>query len=134
MSTELSVLIRVQIINEKIHALKQDFERYIADKSFPLEERWNVFLEASTDLSNNECYIQHLDSVDTVQFHDNGARGQVTAEGVIEMFMGNYELDRESEGDYSPRTEAEWAVIKEKAIPVKEELLARNLKSWLIDW
>ena len=131
---ELPVPIRVQIINEKIHALKQEFESFIADKSRPLSERWDVFVSATTDLSNNKCYIQHLDSIDTVQFHDNGARGQVTAESLIEMFIEDYEFEREADGDWSPRTEDEEKIVNKAADLVKEELLAKNLKSWLIDW
>jgi hypothetical protein len=134
MNSALPVKLRVEIINEKIDSLKEDFANFIKDKSFPLEERWSVFLKANNALSNFEPFIQHLDTVETLGFHDNGARGDVTAECVIDRFINYYELEREQDGDYSARTDAEWKMIEEKANTIKEELLEKNLKGWLIDW
>ena len=128
-----AIVDKVNLLNNEIELLKPAFEAYIKDKNYPLEERWNTFISANDALSNNEKYVQELETFDISDVHEYG-RGEVTAERLVEMFIEGSQFEWEEKGEWRERTEEEWAIAEKNAEPLKEELLEKNLKSWLIDW
>lgn len=129
-----AIVDKVNLLNNEIELLKPAFAAFIKDKNYPLEERWNTFISANDALSNKETSIQELDTIDTSDYHENGARGEITAKYLVEMFIENAQFEWEEKGEWRERTEEEWAIAEKNAEPLKEELLEKNLKSWLIDW
>lgn len=92
---------------------KEAFEAYITDKSIPLDLRWSLWLDAPSELKNNQSDIHHWKSVDEdLQFGGWFSRYQtLSTVDMLEMVEG--EDDREA---------------------FKEEILENNLESYCFDW
>lgn len=61
-------------------------------------------------------------------------KNEITAKNLVEMFIEGSQFEWEEKGEWRERTDEEWAIVEKNAEPLKEELLEKNLKSWLIDW
>jgi hypothetical protein len=111
---------RVEDLNKQIEAIKSEFAAYIADKSIPLDERWEVFMNAPDNLQGSSPWIQRFKGLpkDFV-----GYDGPVYAERYQTVDV-EYILDVISEIDPS----------KIDVVAFKEDVLSKNLYSFKYDW
>jgi hypothetical protein len=119
-----------EIRDYKNCAIKNRFIEYIQDKTIPMENRWEVFLEAPSDWKNHESYIQHFDVEKKlisreISWYDDfyiEKNETVHMENVIERLEEDLE-DFEKHG---------WT--KDLISELKEEILQTNLGSFNYDW
>jgi hypothetical protein len=113
---------RVEDLNKQIEAIKREFEVYIADKSIPLDERWEVFMNAPADLRQHYCFLKYFKGVpDDFVSYDGyvpAARHETVSvdrilESLEEMVDDVAEID---------------------IVAFKEDVLSKNLYSFEYDW
>ena len=117
--TNIPVHFRVARLNESITNLKPDFEEYLKDKSFPLEERWDTFSMAPLCLSNFSNQIptfvdSHLHSVFVNALHEHFLEHRgitISVFDLVGMWDDNEFVD-----------------------PLKEAILETNIKQFTYDW
>lgn len=133
-----------------ITQVKMDFVEYIKDKKIPLEDRWNLFMEAPNILSESGAWIQHfhnIDDFDEDTYYEGKSRHE-TCHVVDVVEHAFYQLDdalaeeirlldlsdpddlkeiEEKKQEYEART-------KKTQTELKEHFLANNLKSFEFDW
>jgi hypothetical protein len=101
---------------EKFLKLKKDLtselKKWVKDKSIPLEERWDVFVDS--ELWENDCYIIHSDVLDLDRCYSNMDRHEtINVEWILEYFSDE---------------------PKEKLDKFKEEILENFIYSFTYDW
>jgi uncharacterized protein YhaN len=130
MSTELPVRIRVEIINEKIAELKEEFAKFIVDKDYSLEERWSVFAKANDALSNHNSWTEHFKHPAAEISGDSYGRGECidvvdwVDENLVEVLAGSF--DEPSDKDFENASK--------DLDSLREEILEKNIKSFCFDW
>jgi hypothetical protein len=137
--TNIPVKFRVDRINEAVEALKEDFYAYITDKSYPLEERWEVFCKANDALSNDNPYLPNIQCLEDIGYdwYDDcfpDGRGSSRVKDFVESLEDNLDYIEESKKDkeYYNRY---WKKYEDLDInQVKEEFLALNIKQIVFDW
>lgn len=144
--SKLPVQFRVARINELIASLKEDFEAYIADTSIPLNERWEVFVEANDALSNHANYLNEYEftSINMDKVHEDwsdvgevyGRGKQISTVEWVSELIENTQLPSETGGNgwRESRTDQDWLEAEKIVAPVKEEILKHNLKHFCFDW
>lgn len=124
---------RVERLNDIIAHTRPDFESYLRDKSYPLAERWDVFLLAPDSLSNRSPWAPDIPPLEAVKYDwlsmyiDGRAR-------FPDIYLPDFILDLEDNtlGDEgSPYYLENWA---ETIDNVKEWILDQNLKWMAINW
>ncbi len=121
----LAELVKKQQAEVKAAAdlLRVDFEAYITDRSVPLETRWTFWTNAPKELKKAEPWIQHFYSNGRkLNWFDDGVLGYcysklqtVYMQEVVEMAIE----DEDEEVDLDD---------------FKEQVLAKNLYSFVLDW
>ena len=118
--TNIPVKFRVQRINEAIEYLKDDFVSYIKDKEYPLEERWDTFCKAPSELSVREPYINTYSDFKSVNAESDLRDWlEISGRGCVVYAIDIVEEKLENE---------------EEVDSLKEEFLKHNLKSFELDW
>ena len=147
----------IKALEVRLQAVKGDFEAFIADKSIPLSERWQVWEDAPESLKNTGGWIgdgrldafkllmddprdaigydgtlMHAERYETVTL-----AGDYTMECLVEYLLDRFEITIEDD-------EFEWGdldaigglhpEIGEFLTAYREELLAKNLYSFIYDW
>ncbi len=113
--------------NQQIATFKDIFTKYIAEKSIPLNERWNAFVTANDALKNPVTYGPNFDAL---------PEDFIIYDGVIHMdryqTMDTCDLvERIEEGQDCDEHEA---YHKVDINALKEEILADNVGSFTNDW
>jgi heme oxygenase len=117
--------------------LKKYFEEYITDIQFPLELRWQMFLDAPRELSNEKLYLykglNFLDREDNFsgrwyQIYDTERGYKID---LVEFVETLEECDEEELEDTYPGFQS----FKEPDIidKIKEQLMKDNIKSFIFD-
>ena len=117
--TNIPVHFRVARLNESIETLKPDFEEYLKDKSFSLEERWDTFSMSPLCLSNFSNQIPtfvdsylHSAFVNALHEHFLENRGvTISVFDLVDMWEGNEFVE-----------------------PLKEAILEANIKQFTYNW
>jgi hypothetical protein len=121
---------RIKTFTAEKENLKNDFAKYIADKSIPLDERWEFFIEAPDELKNFEQWIYEFKCL-SIDWYDDfhfDRRQEVSAEYIIDSLEWKRE-EAEDEGDEDEAKK--WRDI----IPlIKEEILDQNMEGFCFDW
>lgn len=122
--------------------VKKKFEAIIVDKEIPLNQRWQFFIDAPSALKNQEAWIQHFKVLDrlekNISWYDefNTDKYQtVYMADIIHSTEDNiaYYVEHPKVKPYGklakhflddPSIIDEW----------KEEILSRNLDSFVYDW
>lgn len=100
---------RLELFNKAKENIKSDLKKFVADKSYPLNERWNLFIES--DLGNNDIFIPSFKSFDIDHYGDFNKYELVSVEKILE----NLETEEEENN-------------------FKEEILQMFIKSFIFDW
>lgn len=129
-----------QMLHHKnqIASMKQDFEKYISDKSVPFEERWLTFINAPSELKNHENYGPNFSTMpnDFVMYDGpiHADRGHTI--NIKDMFQEIEDVLSEiKEGTYEPIYN--WHIKSYNKLDVnalKEEILEKNIGSFDYDW
>ena len=117
----LNILQNVRVIKDVLAETKVYFEEYIKDTSIPLEERWEVWVEAPMALKGTDTCTS-------------------TFKGLPEGYIGcdlAFSVER-----YQTRSTLELVECVEckdnnlaiDIVALKEDILARNLGSFTYDW
>lgn len=122
---------QIQEFNNHIAKFKDIFAKYIAEKSIPLDERWNAFVLAEHELKNHNTYVTTFKSLPEDFIMDDGPiqmerHETMDAVSLVERVEGVME---DNQDEYS-----EEALNAVTIISLKEELLALNLGSFTYDW
>lgn len=123
-------------IKDELIAYKQDsnplkdrFLAFIKDKSVPLNERWETYLEAPREFLEHHFWVVHFDSEKLLEsgeiswYDDFGADRGVTVSGadIIDRMEDSIEFEDDV---YTPEIVAAF----------KEEILQKGLGSFDYDW
>lgn len=134
MHTEIKAYLGKQ--NTDFPTLKKQFEAYIEDRSVPLDERWNAFVEASNKLKNTQSWVVHFDSLpeDFIMYEGpiHADRNQTIE--TSEMVDSVVDYQNLVEGEYYFGNSNHREAMKVDVVQLKEEILASNLGSFQYDW
>jgi hypothetical protein len=124
------------------------FQDYIKDKNHPLDERWNIFVNAPEFLKRHKHFIEHFKSFEVFKHqHRNQLEDDLTINSDLqrgaviriidwdEIFLDNYLGENEDDPD-----QMQWMADNNQAFTRavydnwREEVLAQNLGSIKFDW
>ena len=73
---------RLELFNKAKENIKSDLKKFVADKSYPLNERWNLFIES--DLGDDDTSIPSFKSFDIYQdyYRDLNRYELISVEGI----------------------------------------------------
>ena len=121
-------------VMQKYKNVKTAFRSYITDKSIPVIERWNFFLNAPSELKNNKDYIWHPNSkylkkeldrfTDIPEVYGRGKAIYVTDFFTDVVFEGKIWI----ENVYDEK------ITEDDIKNALEEILAQNLEYFHFDW
>lgn len=113
---------RYALHQEQTGQFASEFASLIADRSFTLDDRWYVFVNASDDLKTRDSWIWRPNAIPGRDwFEDVGIDQRGERVSTAEMV--------DCIEDWSPA----WAT-PELIVALKEEILQLNLGSWCYDW
>ena len=134
-------------MNATVAAVKHDFETFIIDKTIPLDERWDVWALAPSELKNDQSWIVRFNNLhDDAIGYDGVIRNAERHETVhIDDLMDSIEESLAEFAEGPPdASKSEWAhrwyKQKQKVFEdfdldaLKEEILEMNLGSFEYDW
>jgi hypothetical protein len=117
---------RVDILRSQIEEIKKEFAAYIADTSVPLDERWEVFMSAPSDLREHSRWIERFEGLPDDDFIGYG--GPVWVERHQTVDISDILSVLEGQEDY----DFDFSAVDVTAF--KEDVLKRNLYSFEYDW
>ena len=112
-------------LDEQLNILKDKIADVLKDKSISLTQRWDFFAELPDYLGNHESWIQHFDSLGDISWYDDFGKDRyalVRMKDVVESMEDDIEY-REEQG--YPQYDI---------AALKEEILERNIVSFVFDW
>lgn len=123
---------RINEINNLILNVMPEFAAYIANKNIPLKERWEVFKEAPSSLSNHDPFMPQFENFDVQNWVDGSDRYSTynTVYWIDEQLVES--LAEYTDGEDTQ--EEEFERVSKELDPLREEILQLNLKSWTFDW
>lgn len=136
--TNIPVKFRVDRINEAIAALKPDFDEFIKDKSYSLEERWEVFKNANSELSNHQSWIIDLPTKNNYDFswYDEFYTERYQTINLVQFVEETLaDLEEEAKDSESYQHESKKKLWESLDVnQIKEWILENNIKSFKHDW
>ncbi len=124
---------------------EKTIRQYVVDKSFPLEERWNVFVKSG--LGKIAAYIQHFDALNDFKgsvnnaveedLHDYQNRGTLIDLTELPDLLEEYEYIGKIfkvETSYDGNEFKEVVFTQEHLNQLKEEWLTKFIKGYHFDW
>jgi hypothetical protein len=124
-------------LKERANQLRVDFKKIMSDKSIPLDDRWDMFIKAPSDLKGHQSYVwdskilgrdfnwytdyscERHQEVDLIEFVENLEEDfNAIAEGEDAAYM------------FTEKFEDTPEVVE----ALKEEILADNIASFTFDW
>lgn len=122
----MNIVEKFKQIKAQLESLKIGFQKFIVDQSVPLDERWQAWVEAPSDIKNHCSYMEYFQSLpeDFIMYD-----GPYHAERYKTIKMLN--LVEHIERGINCE-EDEYVSIDLNAL--KEEILSKNLASFTYDW
>lgn len=103
---------RLELFNKAKENIKSDLKKFVVDKSYPLNERWNLFIES--DLGDNDVFMSSFESFDiNSYYYRNFNRYELIS---VKKMLETLKLEEEEENNF------------------KEEILQMFIKSFIFDW
>lgn len=129
----MSILDEIKDFKSKPNPLIGRYVEYIKDKTIPLEERWEVFVEAPNEWKNNETWAVDFESEKLLKTGNICWHSDFYIERHEIIYVVDFVLDRLPEyletDNYYGKDE-----IKTIADAFKEEVIQKNLGSFVLDW
>lgn len=115
----------INFIHQSILKEKETLEKYLADTSISLNERWETFKAAPDWLGNHDIWITGVldEAMGEISWYDDFYKERhevVVMADIIETM--------------EERAEVEGRYTKEQLVAAKEAILKHNLKSFVFDW
>lgn len=101
---------RIELFNKAKKSIKSDLKKFVIDKSYPLNERWDLFIES--DLGDIDSYVPDFNFFDITQYGRDFNRYELVS---VERISQNLDTDEEENS-------------------FKEEILQMFIKSFIFDW
>ncbi len=99
--------------------LKERFETWLKDKSIPVDERWDLWLRAPSEIKNHSSFIEHFKfRGEEISWYDDFYEQK----GATVMLENVIESIAEDEEEIEPINN------------LKDQILERNLESFIYDW
>lgn len=117
----------INILNKKLEDTKKDFVEYISDNSYPLGVRWDFFCDAPDFLKNQYSSIHTFKWENTngeISWYDDfycDRYATVSMDMVIDSMLDRVDEDTNN-------------YTKESIKELQEEILSKNLGSFINDW
>lgn len=117
-------------VESTLEACKKEFQAHMADKSVPLDERWNLFKKAPEYVGEHESFIATFKSIDDdTDWFENIERHQtIDNRDLVEDF--EFDLKYHNEEFTTPH---EW-LSEQLIVNLKEEILSNSFMTWVMDW
>ncbi len=133
----MDVLSRMKKVQESLEKSKLPFEQYIKNKEIPLDERWEIFILAPSEMKTHENYLTSFDSLpnDFVMYDGpiHADRGNtIETKDMIENIQES--LDEISSGDFYRDDYYKNKFLEVDMNAIKEEILSKNMGSFDYDW
>ena len=124
----MTMLERVQAYLNEANKIKPDWEKYVVDKTQPLDERWTTYWAAPKewriDVDSSNIPVDCLDSLFDSPYDDfNMDRSETKSLDDIINFVEEKLRDDEVDG-----------LTQELIDEAKEEIMAEKLGEWEYDW
>lgn len=118
-------------LNKLLKEKKIEFESFITNKNVPLDQRWNLWVKAPSELKNKSSSIEYFKEIDSDQIMYEGELVHTDRYQTIEMVLAaeNYEWKLKY-----PRPTDVHEYTQEGLNRFKEEILNRNIESFIYDW
>lgn len=112
---------QLDVIFNKIIEVKPQFEKVIADKTIPLEDRWNLFVSAPSHMCNDRPFSQHVNiNGREISWYDDFGKDR-------------YEhVDMVAAVEWMEDCFDQWGT--DQVNEMKEYILTHNLRSFTNDW
>ena len=124
---DLKMQKKIKALSKRIDKVKKEFEVYVKDKTIPLEERWNLFVEAPDSLSEVTDWIQHfkIENFNERDMYEDLSKSQnVFAVDFVERAIDGFTYENILSS----------AQIEEISNALKEHFLSKKLKCFQYDW
>lgn len=129
----------IDTVVKNIAITKDIFKEIIIDQKYPLEERWKFWSSAPTFLKEEECYITSFDIEDKnggIEWFEAPYYKEKNETIELSDFIENIEWDikysQEKPGNHKAGTVDLWP--QNSIDEFKEEVLRKNLHSFVLDW
>lgn len=120
-----------------VEMMRQQFTTVITDKSIPLNERWELFKKAPTELKETTCWVVNFNTLNEaegghVSWYDMFG---VDRHQTVEMLDIIERLEEIIEyGQTKIKAKQFFIDNPAKLDDLKEEILSMNLQSFVYDW
>jgi hypothetical protein len=123
-TTPAELKAKIKEYNKQKEVLRTEIKRYVQDKSFPLEERWKLFIES--ELGTESSWTVHFSVLDgkDVSYYDDfyiEKYQTTTVKDLVDMI-----------GDKEP--EDNMFLTDGELNSLKEDILKQFIWSWKEDW
>lgn len=126
---------KIAALKLEIESLKTEFEVYIQDQNQPLADRWQTWLDAPSELKNQEGYITSITTLpnDWIMYD-----GRYHADKYQTVYLQNVVEQVEeilnSVNEWDSEAKEELNDFGFTLVALKEEILQGNLESFDYDW
>ena len=114
------------------NALRDRYVAYIKDTGIPLDERWETFKEAPDDWKEHRLWVQTFDiekTVGEISWYDDMYIEKYQTVDMVSLVEDTIADEIDDEDD---EYDGPWNA--ETVAAFKEEILAKNLGSFVFDW
>lgn len=133
----MSILEKMEKIQNSFEAMKPEFEKFIKNKTISLEERWSVFVKTPSEMKTNCSYTPEFTSLpaDFIMYEGPVHMDRGETKTAIELFEGIKESLQDIEDDmYCGSHLNQKELYKVDLDKLKEEILEMNLGKFSYDW
>lgn len=128
----MTLLDEIEAFKQNVNPLIPRYKAYIADKTIPLEDRMAVFRAAPYEWKDHQSWIVHFDSEKLLEggeifWYDDFYVERHETVDVYDFIVARLD-DWLTENDYEPED------IAKIMTAFKEEMLEKNLGSFVFDW
>lgn len=112
-------------------------KKYVNDKKYSLDDRWEVFCAAANrGLTNSESFIPHLDSLhDDIVMCDGTVHAERHQTFTMSEIVERYEDNFDEEGNlYKYNNLDKWNEHGFDPVAFKEEVMDKFIGSFTYDW
>lgn len=120
----------VEFLKEK-EELKEEFNNFVDDKSFSLDERWQVYVTYAEEFyPEPENFIIHLDSFNVGEYYRDSIEGRGT---IVDLLTNIKDINWEFNEIGTKFLDKEWH-SQEKIDSVREEIIKNKYTKFTYDW
>ena len=126
----------IRDVQDRIATLKEDFARVIADTELPLEERWDLFVKAPDFLKEYKGWVEDFKAFPCeITWYDDFNKERHETVDTVSIVESIVEDVKYSGGDFEKsKLCTRLGITPDVLVALKEEILSKNLGSFVYDW